>query len=399
MRAKKEFVVLMAMMTSLMALAIDAMLPALTQIGEDLNVKDTTNIQYIITVLFLGFGIGQVFFGPASDSVGRKKPILWGGVIFLIGCFISFGAQNLEIMILGRFLQGFGAASFRTISLALIRDKYEGRVMAETMSLVMTVFILVPVFAPALGQLILAFFHWRMIYLSFFILCLVVLVWFYFRQEETLKNSARKKFSTKYLIKSTFEVLTNSTSAFAILISSLVFGGFISYLSTSQQIFQNLYHVGEKFPLYFGALAIIIGLSSFTNSKLVLKFGMTSLIQYALVAMSFSSFIFYLYLRLFHIDVPSLFLLICFFIIFFGSVGLLFGNLNTLALAQLGHIAGIASSVVGSLQSLISVTIGIFIAKSFSTSLIPVIMGFSVLSLSSCFLFMFGVKKKLISYS
>lgn len=392
-KSNKEFILLMAMMTSIMALAIDTMLPAMSTIGKDLHIIEQGSLQYIITILFLSFGIGQLVFGPLSDSIGRKKPIYIGGTVFIIGCITSFYSTNLETMLIGRFFQGFGAAAFRTISIAIIRDQYEGNTMAEVISLVMTVFILVPVFAPAIGQGIIAFSSWRMIFLIFTVLTTIILIWFFIRQIETLHINNRKAFSFKTILRGCKETITNPTSAIATLTSGLIFGGFIAYLSTAQQIFQNLYQVGQNFPLYFGGLAFTIGLSSFANSRLVKHFGIITLIKSALGVMCFSSLIFLSYLFISDLPAPPLAILMTFFTIFFACVGLLFGNLNTLALAPLGHIAGVASSVVGSIQNFISVSIGVSIASSYTNSVFPIILGFACMSSICLILVLLGFKK------
>lgn len=388
-----EFVILMALMTSIMALSIDTILPALETIGLDLKISSPSHAQFIISVLFIGFGLGQLLFGPLSDTFGRKKPIYLGGIIFIAGCIISYFSTTLEIMLLGRLLQGFGAASFRTISIALIRDEYSGIAMAKTISLVMTVFILVPVLAPSLGQLILFISPWRSIFLLFLFLCLLTLVWFAIRQEETLKIENRKRFSIRNIYNGAKETCSTPSSLSATLMSGLVFGGFIAYLSSSQQIFQHIYGVGTQFPLYFGSLALTIGISSFVNSHLVHKFGVVNLVRFSLTVMTSLSLCFVLYLFFGNIAVPPLPLLMFFFASFFCCVGLLFGNLNTLALSELGHIAGIASSVVGSIQNFVSVFIGVLIASQFTNSLLPIIAGFSGLSLSSLIIIKYGMKK------
>lgn len=387
-KADKKFVILMAMLTSVMAMSIDTMLPAMNEIGKDLGVTLRSDLQYVITFLFLGFGVGQFIFGPISDSIGRKKPIYIGGAIFLVGCLISYFSNSLEWMMVGRFLQGVGAAAFRTISIAIVRDKYSGPAMAETISLVMTIFILVPVFAPSIGQLIITYLNWRNIFLFFIFLSSISLTWFWLKQEETLKIENRKKFNLKQIFAGSIETITNPVSGLAILTSGLTFGSFVAYLSSSQHIFQQIYEVGDKFPLYFGGLAFTIGLASLVNSKLVAKFGVIKLIKIALVVMSFSSLIFLAFMYFSHSPIPKLYQLMIFFSTFFACVGLLFGNLNALALSPLGHIAGLASSVVGSLQNFISVAIGVVISHFFDKDMYPIVIGFASMS-TSCLLIVF----------
>lgn len=393
-KVDRKFVVLMAMLTSVMAMSIDTMLPAMNAIGKDLGVTLRSDLQYVITFLFLGFGVGQFIFGPISDSIGRKKPIYIGGVIFLCGCLISYYSKNLEWMMIGRFLQGLGAAAFRTISIAIVRDKYSGPAMAETISLVMTIFILVPVFAPSIGQLIITYLHWRNIFLFFIFLSSISLTWFWLKQEETLLSDRRKKFNLKQIFAGSIETITNPVSSLAILTSGLTFGGFVAYLSSSQHIFQQIYGVGGKFPIYFGSLAFTIGVASLVNSKLVSKFGVITLIKSALVVMSTSSILFLSFMYFSDSAVPKLYQLMIFFSTFFACVGLLFGNLNALALSPLGHIAGLASSVVGSLQNFISVAIGVAISHFFDKDMYPIVIGFASMSTTCLIIIFIGFRKK-----
>ena len=181
-----EFVILMALIMSYIALAVDAMLPALVQIGSDLSVTDPTYIQYVISSIFAGMGIGLIFFGPLSDSIGRKPVVILGGLIYIVGCVLSYQAQSFEVMLFGRALQGLGGASARVITVAMIRDRFVGAKMAKVMSLIMIIFILVPAFAPSLGLIIIKLASWREIFLVMAGVSLFATIWFYFRQEETL---------------------------------------------------------------------------------------------------------------------------------------------------------------------------------------------------------------------
>lgn len=392
---KKEFVILMALMTSVMALAIDSVLPALSFMNTELDINSIVKVQYIISVIFIGFGVGQLIYGPMSDAIGRKKPLYIGGLIFLIGCIISFYAESLTPMLIGRFLQGLGAASFRIISIAIVRDEYSGVAMARTLSLIMTVFILVPVLAPSIGQAILFLGPWRYIFLMLFTLSLIIMIWFYMRQDETLASSKRRVMSIKFFLSASLEAFTNPISASATFISGLIFGIMITYISTAQHIFQDIYNLGTQFPLYFGSLAFTIGLASFVNSFLLKRYGIIRLTKTSLTTMSISSIIFASYLTISHTTTPSLVLLMIFFAVFFFCLGLLFGNLNTLALSPLGHIAGIAASVIGSVQNFVSVLVGVFIASIFHNNFITLVICFAVVTSTSLAIFKFGDYKKI----
>ena len=254
-----EQVILLALLSSLIALSIDSMLPALSYIVTDLNVTDPNGRQLVIGATFVGMAFGMLIYGPISDSTGRKIPIFAGIVIFMTGCLLSIFAENYTMMLVGRFLQGLGAASPRVVSIALIRDEYSGREMAKFTSLVMTVFILVPVLAPALGQLVLLMASWRYIFVAMFTLGLIALVWFAFRQRETLSTEHRVPFTASRLAIAALEVFKNRISRGYMIMSGFVFAAFLSFLTMSQQIFQDQYGVGEMFPVYFGCLALAFG--------------------------------------------------------------------------------------------------------------------------------------------
>ncbi|MBF0194143.1 MAG: multidrug effflux MFS transporter [Magnetococcales bacterium] len=373
-----EFVALMAMMISLVAMSVDAMLPALEQIGNELGNNNPNNNQLIIATLFFGFAAGQLFFGPLSDSTGRKPAILLGLILFLIGCVLSYFAQDFITMLIGRFIQGLGAASPRTVSSALIRDLYSGPKMARMMSLIMSVFILVPVIAPAVGQGIIALSNWRMIFAMLLIMASVVLLWFKQRQPETLYKKNRHAFSVNRITSGFKETCLHRVTIGYTVISGLVFGAFSGYLISSQQILQFQYKLGEQFPIYFGFLAICIGIASFTNAKLVMSFGMYRLTLIALYAKSLISIAFLIYIQLNGSNLSLLGLMLWGSGTFF-CVGILFGNTNAIAMEPMGHQAGVASSVIGALSSFLAIILGTVIGQLYNGDVVPLISGFAIL--------------------
>ncbi len=379
--ARTEFVILMALLTSIIALAIDGMLPAFPKIAEDLNVQSPNDLSLIIAILFFGYGIGQLVFGPISDVIGRKQPIYYGVAIFCVGAVLSGFAPNFEIFLVGRFLQGFGGAAPRIISLALVRDEYSGNAMAKITSLIMTIFILVPAIAPTMGQAVLFFASWRAIFIVLFAVGVLTWTWFGIRQHETLPKASRSKLSLaqlKYGVKETF---SQPTTVACIAVSGLLFGIFVAYLGAVQEIFTSIFHVGESFPMYFGILALAIGASSFFNSRLVMIFGMHRLIFFAFICMAVLSNIFSIYLTQLQLGVPPLWLFMSYMILTFLSVGFLFGNLNALAMQPLGHIAGMASALLGSIQTLISVVIGVLLGRYFHDDILPLVLSFGTISI------------------
>lgn len=369
----------MALMTSLTALAIDAMLPALAEIGNDLGAPTDNSRQLVVSALFLGMATAQIFYGPLADRYGRKPPIYASLAVFIGGSLISIVAADFNTMLAGRFLQGVGSAGPRIVTMAIVRDQYKGDAMARVMSLIMAVFILVPTLAPAIGQGILLVAHWRMIFVVLLLQALLALVWFGWRQPETLSRDRRVPLTPKAISAAALEVCRNRIAFGYTLTGGLVFGAFIGFLISVQQILQEQYALGELFPLYFAALALTIGGASYFNAKLVMRYGMRLMSNRALLILCILSFGYWLFAYA-AAGQPPLWSLMAFFMAAFGCIGILLGNLNTLAMESLGHIAGMAAAVIGSLTTLISLLLGTLIGQRYDGTVLPLVAGFALLS-------------------
>ncbi|MFC1922661.1 multidrug effflux MFS transporter [Chloroflexota bacterium] len=374
-----EFVILMSMMMSLTALSIDAMLPALPQIGSDLNVQNGNTRQLVISIIFLGLALGQLFFGPLSDKTGRKPAIYAGYALYIAGALMSLLAISFPILLLGRFLQGVGVSAPRAVTLALVRDRFEGRAMARVMSFIMTTFILVPMIAPSLGQAILLYSGWRAIFGSFILLAIITLTWFILRLPETLAPENRAPFSLERIVSATREILKTRASLGYTVSAGLISGAFIGYLNSSQQIFQEQFALGELFPLFFAVIALSIGVASLLNTRLVIRFGMRFLVSWSLIIIFGLSLIAFL-IALLVAGQPPLWLFMTYLMLAFFCVGILFGNQNSLAMEPLGQMAGIGAAVVGSLSTLISMPLGTIIGQSYNGTILPIIVGMAVLA-------------------
>lgn len=373
-----EFVIVMSMMMSLTALSIDAILPALGLIAHDLSIINPNDRQLIISVIFLGQAVGQLFFGSLSDKTGRKRAAYAGYTVFIIGSVMSAAAADYSLMLFGRILQGIGISAPRALSMAMIRDNFEGRRMAQTMSLVMAVFILVPAIAPTIGQGILSFTDWRGIFGAFVIFALITVVWLGVRIPETLVPERRKPFSLHRILNSIVEMLKIRPALGYTITAGLIYGVFTGYLNSSQQIFQEQYALGASFPLFFGAIALSMGLASLLNSRLVMRFGMTKLVQWTLGAI-FALAMVFLVIAISLNGQPPLWVLMVFFMLAFFCVGILFGNVNSLAMEPLGHMAGLGAAVVGSLTTLISMVLGTMIGSSYNGTILPLVIGMVLL--------------------
>ena len=370
-----EFVTLMALMTSLVALSIDAMLPALDQIGMDLGISDQQSTHLIVSLFFIGMGFGQLYYGPLSDAKGRRHVIISGLIIFAIGTMVCIFAESLLVLLIGRVIQAFGVSGPRIAALAVIRDQYAGEAMARVMSFIMMVFILVPMLAPSFGQAILYLSSWRHIFTSFLLIGLLIGVWFFVRQPETLPKEKRLPFSWSQLWVSSKYILTHKLVMFYTISSGLVFGSFLAYISASQTVFQHIYDTGDLFPLYFAFLAFSIGLASFVNGNLVMRLGMRKLCTWAMFGWVIFS-IFLLILCLFNGGIPPLWQFVSVLFGAFFCIGILFGNINSMAMLPLGEMAGIGAAIIGSLSSAFSVTTAVLIGSFIEHSVTPIAIGF-----------------------
>jgi len=234
-----EFIILVALLNALTAMSIDTMLPAIGVIANDLGAPDPNQRQFIITTFFAGMTFGTLIFGPLSDSIGRKPAIFAGIVIYIAGSLLCFSAAGFSAMLIGRFVAGFGAASPRIVSMALVRDGLAGSSMARVMSFVMTVFMIVPIIAPSIGQAVLLFFSWRFIFAGLLAMSVIAGIWFALRQDETLPVEKRRPFSVKALYDAGVESCRHPVTMGYTLASGFIFAALIGYLGTSQQILQN----------------------------------------------------------------------------------------------------------------------------------------------------------------
>ena len=385
-----EFILLMACLMSIVALSIDTILPALKPIGLSVGTANAGENQLLITMIFLGLGFGQLIFGPISDSFGRKPVVYIGFAVFVLASFLCIAAPNIEIMVVGRILQGIGLSASRSISIAMIRDRFEGDYMAKIMSFVVTIFILVPIIAPTLGKFLLDNYGWESIFYSQLLFGIVVLCWFWKRQPETLPPAYKKKFSMAIFVSGSKEFIKYRSAIIFTLISGLATGSFMVFLSTSQHIFEVQYGLVDEFPYIFGALAFSVGVATFTNGTLVVRFGMKKLVTIFSIVFSLTSL---LYISIFYGETnPSISILILFLALQFFSVGFLFGNVRSLAMQPLGHIAGIGAAINGFISTIMAVPIATFIGSFVETTALPLFIGFAACGLGSLLLLLF-VKK------
>ena len=385
-RGGVEFVLLMAAMMSLVALCIDVMLPAFPWIAADLDVAVANDVQLVVATMFLGLAVGQPFYGPLSDSIGRKPAMHAGFALLAAGTLLALFATSFPLMLAGRFLQGLGAAGPRTVSIALVRDRFQGSDMARIMSFIMTVFILVPILAPAVGQgILLLTGNWRSIFAFILLFSIAVEVWLALRQPETLPPAYRRPFTLVSVRAAFLEVLRNRPAMIYTLVAGCTFGAFMGYLNTCQPIFGVQYGLGALFPLVFAGLALSAGLAAMLNGHLVVRFGMHRLTFGALYLIMALSWLLLL-VGLATGGQPPLWLFLPPLIVWFFCIGFIFGNINAMAMEYLGHVAGSAAAIIGTLTTLLAVALGYMTGRFYDGTVLSLVTGFAVLTTVSVLL-------------
>lgn len=371
--SSKEFTLLMALLISIVAISIDALLPALGILGAELGVTHPNQVQLVIGCIFAGMAVGQLIAGPLSDALGRK-PVLFAGIaLYLVGSIVCYLAPDMQQLLLGRVIQGLGVAGPYVTAMSVVRDKYAGRDMAKVMSLIMMIFILVPAIAPTLGQAVLHIAEWRAIFIMYIAYAILIGGWIALRLEETLPPTRRLPMKAAAFAHGLRTILSNRTTTLYMLCMGLCFGSFIGYLGASQQIFQDQFGVGEAFALYFGGLALVLGVASLTNSRIVGKVGMRTICLRAMATIVLASAVFF---ALHFVTAITLPMFVIYAAVLFFAFGLMFGNLNAIALEPMGDIAGMAAAITGAVSSVLSLGLGTAIGQMYDNTLLPITAGF-----------------------
>lgn len=376
----REFVAIVAAMMAVNALAIDAMLPVLPEIGAALGVRDENQTQLVLTTYLLGFGFGQIFYGPLADRFGRRPVLLASLAFYVAFSVVAAVATTFEQMLIARALQGVGAAACRVLAVSIVRDCYSGRRMARVMSLSFIVFIAVPVIAPSVGQLIILFAPWRWIFGFLALAGGGLALWAGIRLPETLPLGARRPLRAASILQAFQIVLTNRMSVGYTVASTLVLGGLFGFINQAQQIFVGIFDLGAYFPLVFASIALFVAASSFLNSQIVERLGMRRVSHAALLGFTAVStlhaFIALAGLESLYVFVPlQAAMMFCF--------GLAIGNFGSLAMEPVGHVAGTASSAQGFLTTLGGALLGFAIGQQYDGTVVPLMLGYSVLGVAA----------------
>ncbi len=375
-----EFVSLIALLMGITALSIDIMLPALPQIGQALGVTGENDRQLVLSFYFIGFAVGQFLFGPLSDRFGRKSPLLAGLALYVGGTILALASGSFHGLLAARVLQGFGAAAPRVIALAIVRDRFQGRDMARVMSFVMMVFIVVPILAPGIGEGILLFSTWRAIFFLLLFAALASVLWAFLRLPETRHPKDRMPLSAGSIWHALERVVTTRQTLGYVIAMGFVFGLLVSYIITAEQIFVDVYGLGPRFPIAFGAIACFMVAASVVNASAVRRIGMRGISHRALLGalavcgvMALAGFP----------EKPPFLLFCAFMAVIFFCFGLIMPNFSSLSMEPMGHLAGTASSLGGFYSTAAAAVLGTLIGRSFDGSLRPLCIGISLLFITT----------------
>ncbi|MFX0544210.1 multidrug effflux MFS transporter [Roseovarius sp. S1116L3] len=390
-----ELIILIASLMALNAAAIDIFIPALQDIGAALGVDSENQRQFVISSYLAGFGAAQLIYGPLSDRFGRRPILFFGLGLYFLAAFAAAFAPTFGILLALRATQGIGAAATRVIAITVVRDSFGGRRMASVMSLVMMIFMAIPVIAPNIGQIIMLFGSWQEISIVVAAFSFAVLVWSALRLPETLHPEDRRALTLRHTAQAFRLVLTNRTAFGYTMASATIFGVLFGFINQAEQIYTEIYDIGPVFTLYFSGVAIFMAAASFLNSRLVERFGMRRLSHAALIG--------FCLLNGFHLLLGSamggatpFWLFYILVIPTFGLFGFIGTNFNALAMDPLGHVAGTASSVLGFGQTLGGGLLGAIIGYAYNGTIIPLFAGFLVLSLCSLGMVLIAERGKLL---
>lgn len=378
--APREFVGLMASCMGMVALSIDLMLPAFPEVREDFGLApDSTATAWIVTAFFLGLASGQLVYGPLSDRFGRKPLLYTGLAIMFVAATASALAPSLATVIVCRVLWGIGAAAPRSLALAMVRDTFEGDLMARTMSLIMATFVLVPVLAPSVGAGIMLVLPWRALLWLPGVAALGVMLWAR-RLPETLPVERRRSTSPAALLEAAREVVRSpQTVGFGIALTC-IFGIMTGYVAGSELIIDEVFHREDQFPLIFGALALFMAAGSFFNARFVVRIGLLRVLRLASFYLVGASSLMAIVAVVTDGEPPLLLFAICMAVLL-PAVAVIMPNANTAAMLPLPHVAGTAAAILGTVSTAGGALLGSVLDGRFDGTIGPFAQGVLVFGL------------------
>jgi DHA1 family bicyclomycin/chloramphenicol resistance-like MFS transporter len=374
-----EFVAIVALMMAVTAISIDNLLPAFPVIQARFGIADPNSLQLLVYVYMIGFGFAQIVYGPVSDRFGRRPVLLFSLAVYVAGCFLAMVVPSFGWLLAARVIQGLGAAGGRVLSTAIVRDRFAGREMASVMSLIMMVFLIVPMIAPAIGGMMLALGSWHYVFVSMLVLAGILVVWFTARMPETLHPEYRRPLSLRAIGQALSLTLRTRVAIGYATALGLLTGCIMGYVGSAQQVFDTgLYHLGALFPLAFGLVAGAMGVATLVNARVVRRLGMRTLSHAGLSAFVAVAVV-QVGVGLAYQGHPPLGLFLSVLAANQFLISFAMPNFNALALQPLGEIAGTASSFLGFYTTILGAFCGFLIGHAFDGTTLPIGLGYAIL--------------------
>jgi MFS transporter, DHA1 family, multidrug resistance protein len=375
-----EFIALTAMLTSMVAMAIDIMLPVLPMIGQDLGIADVNRRQLIIVSFTLGFAISQLIFGPLTDRFGRRPLLLAGIALFVAMSIVCVLIRDFDGFLMARFVQGAGAAAVNIVVRAMIRDCFSGAAMGRVMSFSFTAFMIVPVIAPLLGQTVATFANWHWIFVGLALVATALGIWTASRLAETLPREERRSLSPGSLWSAAVEIATNRIAAGYTLAATLTSVALFAYIVSVQQVYGELYGLGTLFPFAFAVSSIGVAFASVINGRIVMVMGLKKVAHLTLISFTITGMLLFVLSLFFQPPFWLTFLLLSLSMMAFGVMQ---GNIGAISMEPLGHVAGMASSLIGVFSTTIGVLLGGLVGQAYNGTITPLAFAFGFSGLVS----------------
>jgi MFS transporter, DHA1 family, multidrug resistance protein len=366
----RYFIPAMAGYMGMAAISIDILLPAFPALRKQFGLPpDSTKVSWLITAFFLGMAVGQLIYAPLSDGLGRKPPMAVGLVIFVIAGIGAMTATSLGAMVLWRFLWGVGAAGPRSLTMAMIRDTSEGDRMARMLSLIMAIFVLVPIAGPSLASLLLKVGSWRLVF-AVPVGLAVVMFFVLARVPETLVPSRRRAVGPSALVEGARAVFRSRVTVGYGLAVVFLFGAMSSYIGGVEVIFDEVYHRAKLFPVLFGVIAVCFGTAAFLNARLVRRFGLRTVLRRGALLAVVNTALLCGIVAAFD-GKPPLALFVASLALMLPAASMLVPNCNTAAMAPMPHIAGMTTALLGTTATAGGALLGAVSNRAFNGSASP----------------------------
>jgi MFS transporter, DHA1 family, multidrug resistance protein len=387
---RREFIALATALMAMGALGIDLMLPTFPDMRAEFGMAaDSAQVGWIVTSFFLGMAIGPWLYGPISDRYGRRRPLFMGMSLYVVSAAAASIAPSFWWIVVARFVWGLGAAAPRTLSLAIIRDRYEGDGMARLMSMIMAVFLLVPIVAPSLGAGLNLIAPWRVVFWLPAVVATGITLWAARRLPETLVPERRRPFTRAALFEGAKAVFSNRQTMCFTLAIMFLFGVMASFLSGSELILEDVYGYGDYFPFFFGAIALLLAVSSLNNARLVGRVGVTVLVRrMAVIGVSLAAVL--TVVSFTNGGRPNFWLFAVALGIMLPLAQGLVPNANTAAMAPVPHVAGTASAIIATITTAGGALLGGFVSGAFDGTVRPFAVGVFAFIAISAALILFG---------